>query len=144
MAGGPKPFETQYAVRIDDINYGGHMGNERALVLFQDGRIRFLEALGCAEKDIGEGRGLILVEATIRYRREAFLHDVLVSSITLDDLKSKSFTMRIVVAREGEDGVVLEGETKMVAYDYAAKRTAELPGPFRAAIMPYVRVSEPG
>jgi acyl-CoA thioester hydrolase len=133
----PKAFETKYVLRIDDINYGGHMGNERALVLFQDGRIKFLKALGWTEKQIGEGRGLILVEAAIRYRREAFLDDVLLSAITVGDVKSKSFSMGFEVTREGEDEVVLEGETKMVAYDYEAKRVVELPEAFREAIEAY-------
>ena len=32
-------FSVNYKVTISDINYGGHMGNERALLLFQQVRI---------------------------------------------------------------------------------------------------------
>ena len=38
----PKTLE----VRISDINYGNHMGNDRALSFFQDARISFLKQLG--------------------------------------------------------------------------------------------------
>jgi acyl-CoA thioester hydrolase len=36
-------FETQLKVRIGDINYGGHMGNDAVLTLAHQARIEFLE-----------------------------------------------------------------------------------------------------
>ena len=51
-------FTSKYEVRISDINYGGHLGNERALVVFQQTRIGWLKALGLSELNIGEKQGL--------------------------------------------------------------------------------------
>lgn len=35
-------FSIKYKIKEEDINYGGHVGNERALVFFQMVRIKFL------------------------------------------------------------------------------------------------------
>ena len=39
-------FETEYKVIVSDINYGGHMGNERALIIFQQTRMEWLNSIG--------------------------------------------------------------------------------------------------
>ena len=48
-------FETEYKVIVSDINYGGHMGNERALIIFQQTRMEWLNSIGYDEADI-EGK----------------------------------------------------------------------------------------
>ena len=39
-------FKWPYKVPISDINYGGHMGNDKSLALFHEARIAFLKHLG--------------------------------------------------------------------------------------------------
>ena len=41
-----KIYEMDYKVIVSDINYGGHMGNERALIIFQQCRMDWLNSLG--------------------------------------------------------------------------------------------------
>ena len=38
-------FTTSLTVRINDINYGGHLGNEAVLAYIQEARMRFLNYL---------------------------------------------------------------------------------------------------
>ena len=35
-------FSTEIPVRITDINYGGHLGNDSILSIVQEARVRFL------------------------------------------------------------------------------------------------------
>ncbi len=39
-----KKVTTQYKVSIADINYGCHMGNDKALTIFHEARIGFFGA----------------------------------------------------------------------------------------------------
>jgi len=39
-------FSCQLPVRITDINYGGHVGNDRLLVFAHEARMRFLQHYG--------------------------------------------------------------------------------------------------
>lgn len=44
-------FTFNYTIQKEDINYGGHVGNERALLFFQMARMAFFESLGASEMD---------------------------------------------------------------------------------------------
>ena len=35
-------FKTEIPVRISDINYGGHLGNDSLLSIVQESRVKFL------------------------------------------------------------------------------------------------------
>lgn len=123
-------FTTPYTVTIGDINYGRHLGNDRALVIFQEARIRFLERFGLSEGDIGEGKGLVVVEACCRYQREVFLHDELEVQVTVGEVQGKKATFLYTVMRKNDGQQVLAGSTAILAFDREARRVAELPESF--------------
>lgn len=127
-------FERDYVVRISDINYGGHMGNEVALLVFQDARIAFLKTLGFGERDVGDGLGLILVEATVRYAREVFLEDRLATRVTADAIRRSSFDLVYEVRREADGEEVFSGRTRLLPFDYGARKVRPLPDALRAGI----------
>lgn len=126
-------FTAPYTVTIGDINYGRHLGNDRALVIFQEARIRYLESFGLAEGNIGEGKGLVVVEAGCRYLREVFLHDELEVQVTLGEVEGKKATFLFAVRRKSDGQQVLSGFTAILAFDYSLRKVAELPEPFLAA-----------
>lgn len=123
-----------FEVRVGDINYGGHMGNDKALLLFHDARIRFLQLLGYTEKDIGEGKGIIMTEAHVLYKREAFLHDRLYANVEAVHMEKYTFELIYSIYREGDDQLILEGSTKQLAFDYGKRKVASLPEDFRVKI----------
>lgn len=133
---GAHPFRAKYAVGIGDINYGGHMGNERFLVLFQEARIRYLAALGACEREIGEGTGLIMSEAHVRYRAEAFWGEELEIEVRVSDLQETRFTFEYEVVRPADGRRVASGFTRMAAFDYGRRRVARLPEEFRRRLSP--------
>ena len=121
-------FQTSIIVRIGDINYAGHMGNDRFLTLFQDARIQFLDSLGCSETDIGDGIGLVMSEAHVRYLKEVFLGDELVVELDVRDRSKSTFTVHYAV-RRGVDEVA-SGYTAIVCFDYKTKKIARMPDGF--------------
>ncbi|NDG84238.1 MAG: thioesterase, partial [Proteobacteria bacterium] len=46
-------FSTELSLRITDINYGGHLGNDAVLGLVHEARVRFLKHHGFSETEIG-------------------------------------------------------------------------------------------
>lgn len=125
---------VRFEVRIGDINYGGHMGNDKALLLFQDARIRFLESLHFSEKHIGDQAGIIMSEAHVFFRKEVFLHDVLTADVSVSAVTTSSFTLSYQVRRLADDEEVLHGTTRLIAYDYDKRKVARLPEEFLRAI----------
>jgi acyl-CoA thioesterase FadM len=124
---------VRITVRVGDINYGGHMGNDKALLAFHDARLNFLKKLGFSEKDIG-GPGIIMRDAHVVFRKEVFLGDVLTVDVGIDQLTTSSFNMNYTVRRESDNEVVFLGNTALVAFNYERKRVARIPDVFREKI----------
>ncbi len=127
-------FKTDFTVRVGDVNYGGHMGNDKFLLLFHDARIRYLERLGFSEKDIG-GVGLIMSDAYVRYRVEVFLGDSLTVGVAATELEGTRFKLEYEVERASDGKVVATGYTTLVSFDYGARRVVKLPEKFKMKII---------
>ncbi len=119
-----------FEIRVGDINYGGHMGNDKALLLFQDARIKFLESLGFSEKSIGQGIAIIMSDAHVFFKREIFLHDLVDADISISDVTTTSFNMEYNVRRKGDHAIVLTGSTRILAFDYEKRKGVRLPEEF--------------
>ena len=138
------PFRARYRVRVGDINYGGHMGNDRYLLLFHDARLAFLASLGFSEKDIGGGTSLIMSEAHLRFQAEVYLGDELEVSVRPRDVQATRFTLDYEVIRVGDGAEAASGWTAMAAFDYAKRRVTRLPKAFQAALQAYCLASTEG
>lgn len=130
-------FTSVYTVTIGDINYGGHLGNDKALVVFQDARINFLKALKASEIDIGDGCGIIMVESGVRYHSEVFLHDELLVSLSVSEIKGKKFTLDYTVQRRADEVKVLSGFTSFLTFDYQIRKVVKLPPAFKKQLDAY-------
>ena len=120
---------TRLEVRVGDINYGGHMGNDKALLVFHDARIRFLESLGYSEKDIG-GPGIIMRDAHVNFRKEVFLHDELTVDVGVEEVTLTSFKLTYKVIRLGDGEEVFNGFTGLLAFNYEKRKVVKLPEEF--------------
>jgi acyl-CoA thioester hydrolase len=131
-----------FEIRVGDINYGGHMGNDKALLVFHDARLKFLESLGFSEKNIG-GPGIIMRDAHVSFRKEVYLHDVLTVDVGIENVTNSAFEMIYTVRRiqksqqspvnsqqSIDEEVVFTGSTGLVAFDYELRRPVRLPEEF--------------
>ena len=132
-------FRARYPVRVGDINYGGHLGNDKYLLLFHDARLAFLASLGASEKDIGGGTSMIMSEAHLRFQAQAFLGDELEVSVRPRDVMASRFTLDYEVTRIGDGAGVASGYTVLAGFDYAMHRVTRLPKAFQAALLALVR-----
>ncbi len=123
-------FTAEYIVTIGDINYGGHLGNDRSLVIFHDARFRFLQSLGFSEMDIGQGTGIIVVEAGVRFLQEVFVHDRLETRVWLTECEGPRLPFQYEVKRPADGKTVLTGATMLLAFDYQARKVVRVPALF--------------
>jgi acyl-CoA thioester hydrolase len=125
-----KKFKWTYRVAISDINYGGHMGNDRSLGLFHEARIAYFKSLNCSEMDIGEGLGIIMKDAHIDFLAEVFHGDELEIAVQLGERKGLLFYLDYEIIRKEDRKLVLRGRTGILAFDYAARKLSKTPGSF--------------
>ena len=73
-------FSTSFPVRITDLNYGAHVGNDKVLSFLHEARVRYLQSLGYTEFNL-EGIGLIMADAALIFKNEIYYGDELLISI---------------------------------------------------------------
>lgn len=128
-------FTTYIAVQISDINYGGHVGNERYLLFAQETRLRFLSVMGCSEMKFGE-YGLVLAEATVEYFHELFYGDEITISLSIGEIGRANFESfySIEVSRDQKKVIATKMVTKMVCFDYNDRKIKAIPDKLRIAL----------
>lgn len=118
------------AIRVTDLNYGGHLGNDRVLALVHEARVRFLASIGASEKN-AFGIGMAMVDAVVLFRAEGFQGDRVQVGVGVADITSRSWDLlyRLWLPDKGRELALVK--TGMVGFDYATRKVAELPEPFR-------------
>jgi acyl-CoA thioester hydrolase len=129
------PFFTEIRIRITDINYGGHLGNDTLLSILQEARLEFLRSAGLSEKDVG-GAGIIMVDAVVQYRSEVFYGDTLVVRVGLDDVQPGGCDVVYAVSNKASGKEVARAKTGIAFFDYERRRVVPMPDAFRRAFAP--------
>jgi len=121
-------FSTIIPVRITDINYGGHVGNDTVLSLIHEARVQFLQQLGYGELDLA-GVGLIMSDVGIEFKQELFYGQSIKASVTASDFTKISFDLYYKLETEtaGKTVLVATAKTGMICYDYGKKKIAAIP-----------------
>lgn len=122
----PKQFlyNTTISIRISDINYGNHVGNDAVLSLIHEARVQFLAVHGFSELQCG-GVGLIMSDAGIEFKKEIFYGDVVTAHVAAVDFSSVGFDLYYKLETNGKAAVM--AKTGMICYDYEKKKIAQLP-----------------
>lgn len=114
-------------VRITDINYGNHVGNDAFAGILHEARMQWLHQAGYTELDIA-GKGLIMSDLAIVFHREGYYGDQLTITLHPGELSRVAFELYYTVyaSREGETLLLATARTGMVHYDYTARKAAAL------------------
>ena len=117
-------------VRISDINYGNHLGNDALISIIHEARVLWLKEGNYTELNIGNA-ALIMSDLAVEYKAEAFYGDELSVAISVGDVGRVNFDIYFLVTNQ-DKRVIAKAKTGMVCYDYVAKKVAQLPEGFKA------------
>ncbi|QEL55382.1 acyl-CoA thioesterase [Chromobacterium paludis] len=124
------PFATELEVRIGDINYGGHLGNDAVLRLAHEARLRWLKSLGYPDELHVEGLGLIVADAAVCYRAEAFHGDRLQFRLAPAHPNRYGLDLIYQAVDDNSGKEVARLKTGVVFFDYQARTVAAMPEAF--------------
>ena len=115
-------------VRITDINYGNHVGNNAIVEFIHEARVQFLNTHHFTELNAG-GIGLIMNELVVEYKNESFYNDQLNISVFCGEITRVSFELyyELSVFRDEINIIIAHAKTGMVGYDYEQKKVAAIP-----------------
>ena len=121
-------FSTDIPVRITDLNYGGHVGNDSILSIIHEARVQFLKHFGYAEMEFA-GVGMIMSDAAIEFKNELFYGDTIIASVAIGELTGVSFEVfyRFEKTHGDKKALVAIAKTAMVCYDYNKKKIVAIP-----------------
>lgn len=121
------PFQTEIPIRITDVNYGGHVGNDTILSIIHEARVRFLGSHGYEELKM-EGMGLIISDAGIEYKSELFYGDRIIVSVAAGEFSRIGFDLFYKIEKINDNkSLVVSAKTGMICYDYERKKIVSLP-----------------
>ena len=126
-----KIFSTEIAVRITDINYGNHVGNDAFVRLIHEARVQWLSSHHYTELNI-EGASLIMADLAVEYKAESFYCDILKIEIAVGEINRAGFELyyQIITTRDGKDLLIAKAKTGLVSFNYEEKKVRELPQKF--------------
>ncbi|OQP51745.1 thioesterase [Niastella yeongjuensis] len=121
-------FSTTIPVRITDLNYGKHVGNDTILSMIHEARVQYLKQLGYGELDLA-GVGVIMSDVGIEFKSELFYGDEVIASVAAGDITKVSFDLYYKLEKRSGNTtqLVAVAKTGMVCYDYAKKKVAAIP-----------------
>ena len=122
-------------VRITDINYGNHVGNDAFVAIIHEARMQWLQQHGYTELQV-EGIGLIMSDLAIEFKNESFYGDTIEVKLGAGEISRVSFELyyQMTTKKNGETIVLAQAKTGMVCYDYPAKKVAGIPERLKAIL----------
>ena len=125
-------FETIIPIRITDLNYGSHVGNDTILSILHEARVQYLRHFGYEEFNFS-GVGLIMSDVAIEFKSEIFYGEKIIASVIISDFSKFSFDIYYKLEKETSNAqgdkriLVVIAKTGMVCYDYNAKKIVSVP-----------------
>lgn len=122
-------FQTQIPIRITDLNYGNHVGNDTILSILHEARVQYFQKFGLAELDFA-GAGLIMSDVAIEFKNEVFYGENIVASVAAGEFSKAMFDVFYKLEKQTSQRarvLVAIAKTAMVCYDYSLKKIVAIP-----------------
>jgi acyl-CoA thioester hydrolase len=128
-------FSASIPIRIGDINYGNHVGNDAVLSIIHEARVQFLNSYGFTELNCG-GAGLIMTDVAIEFKKEIFYGDVVEAKVTATSFTNIGFDLyyQLSVMRNNNPLLVAAAKTGMICYNYTQKKITAVPAAVKTAL----------
>ena len=123
-------YSTNIPIRITDINFGGHVGNDTILSIVHEARAKFIQHLGYDELNFW-GVGTIMSDVAIEYKDQIYYGDEILASVAVGEITKVAFDLFYKLEKitaDRKQTTVALAKTWMVCYDYDLKKVAAIPG----------------
>lgn len=123
-------------VRITDINYGNHVGNNAIVEIIHESRVQFLNQHGFTELAVA-GASLIMSELLVEFKNQAYYNDLLEIQIFSGELSRVGFEFfyEISAKRNEHEIIIARAKTGMVCYNYTLKKVEAIPEKLKTILM---------
>jgi acyl-CoA thioester hydrolase len=115
-------------VRYADTDAMGVVYHGNFLAFFETGRVEAMRQIGVSYAEVvRRGMHLVVVSASVRYRRSAIFDDVLLVSARVSQKRGATFWFDYDVLRESDDALIASGRSEHACVDATTMRPTRLP-----------------
>ena len=134
----PEKILTSFSipVRITDINYGNHVGNNAIVEIIHEARVQLLQKYNFTELNVA-GSSLIMSELLVEYKNESFYGDILDVTLYCGEISRVGFELfyKIDTNRNQQEIIIAIAKTGMVCYDYTIKKVSSVPAELKSILV---------
>ena len=123
-------FSTEMQIYISHVNQGGHLDNAQLLSLVSEARVRFFQAQGYPEADVG-GLAIVVGDIVAQYKSEGFHGETMCVEMVPTDFNPYGFDLVFRMTDKASRREVARGKLGVVFVDPAHKMVALLPERFK-------------
>lgn len=117
---------TTTNVRVDDLNYGNHLGHTQLVALLHNARALFLNEHKLSELDCF-GVGLVLLNLETNYTSQCFFNDEIKISVYLNHFEGAKIEFAYIVTNIATGKAVASATTLMGFIDRENKKLTKPP-----------------
>ncbi|MBC2703966.1 MAG: thioesterase family protein [Desulfobacula sp.] len=128
-------FETELAVRLTDISYGNHVGDDAFVSLIHEARVRFLEKFGFPKPDIS-GKALVISDLAVSYKSQSVYGDKLKFEMGAGNFTKYGCDIFYRVTNTETGNLVILAKTGIVFFDFAQNKITTPPEAFSFQFAP--------
>jgi len=134
-----KLAELFIPVRISDINYGNHVGNDAFVSLIHEARLQWLKQYNYSEINFA-GAGLIMSDIAIEFKSESFYGDIVKMEVFIGEITRISFELyyRLSTKRNEKDILLALAKTGMITYNYENKKPVSIPATVKEVLAKFI------
>lgn len=125
-------------IRFVDIDAFGHVNNAHYLTYFEQARVKYFDDIVGWKYDWSK-QGIILARAEINFVVPVLFRDEVIIMTRCSRLGNKSFDMeyRLVKTENGNEVLLADGKTVMVAFDYQLNQSIPIPELWKQVLIDY-------
>ena len=127
-------FTTEIPVRITDLNYAAHVGNDTVLSIIHEVRMQWLSHYGYTNELEIDGTGLIMTDVAIEFKSELFYGDSITATLAIQNITKVGFDLYYKLEKRKDHTVVALAKTGMFCFDYNKRKIAPVPERFKSQI----------
>lgn len=122
----------QDQVRVNDLNYGNHVGHQTIYEYCHDARLDFFQAveksLEVPVSELAFGPfGLIMSQSIANYLAQMNHQQEFLVDVFLDNLRSASFDLSYLIREKNSDKALARVLTSMTCFDYQKNKVVAIP-----------------
>ena len=118
-------FKTEIVVSINDINFAGHLGNEKILEFINEARTRFFDEYKFAQMDENQ-IGYVVADASIIFKSEVFYPDTVLIEADVVEFNKYGCDLVFRLSSAISKIEIALAKTGMVFFDYKNRKVSKV------------------